>query len=296
MHAIFRNSIRMSALCALIASSAHADFLGTLTDTVNKVQQTVNSTTQAVNGTTQSVGSAQQAVNNTQNAVQQVQQIPQQAIPQQQYPQQYPPQQYPQQQYPQQYPQQQAPQPQAMSQQQMPQPVIPQPVQIPPPQSQPVAAQNGAAPNAESPLMREVTSMVFAKHALEEIIKRCLQSRPGATAAELKSLDQQCQQNSVVLNRPLQDISEQYEQELTQTNHQFVQLENKELSPLQLQLMQQLNLPNSGTEADVTRAQLEQKTQQLNQNKTTAMNAIRIRYVERVEQYTRDLESGKIHY
>jgi len=129
MYKSFRKSIQITALSALTTAGAHADFLGTLTDTVNKVQQTVNSTQQAV-------GSAQQTVNNTQNTVQQAQQIPQQVIPQQQ--------QYPQQQYP-----QQTPPLQTMPQQQMPPPVTPQ--------NQPVAGQNGVVIDERYLSAREAT-------------------------------------------------------------------------------------------------------------------------------------------
>ena len=63
-------------LSLLAVSNSHADFLGTLNQTINKVQQTVGSTKQAVDSTTQTVNGAQQAVEATTNTVQQ---IPQQA-------------------------------------------------------------------------------------------------------------------------------------------------------------------------------------------------------------------------
>jgi len=69
MYVILRNTIRWSALCVCIASHAHADFLGSLTNAVNQVQQTVNSTAQTVNGAQQTVNGAQQTVNSVQNVV-----------------------------------------------------------------------------------------------------------------------------------------------------------------------------------------------------------------------------------
>jgi len=79
MRKSFRLLTEVAVVSVLTVSSAHADFLGTLNQTINKVQQTVDGTKQAVDSTTQAVNGAQQTVNATTNTVQQVQQIPQQA-------------------------------------------------------------------------------------------------------------------------------------------------------------------------------------------------------------------------
>lgn len=76
MHPQFRKSLQIAVLSALTATSAHADFFGKLTETVNKVQQTLDSAKAAVDNTKEAVdstkgasGNAEQTVTDTQKAV-----------------------------------------------------------------------------------------------------------------------------------------------------------------------------------------------------------------------------------
>lgn len=79
MRELIQQTVRVAVLSVLAVSNSHADFFGTLSQTINKVQQTVDGAKQAVESTTQTVNGAQQSIDSTKNTVQQVKQIPQQA-------------------------------------------------------------------------------------------------------------------------------------------------------------------------------------------------------------------------